>query len=95
MASRLRRDDRVVDASTRLSRMLLSELDAKLTWSAIVIGMSASARKKTVQSPSRKTVARNMGTYAHTARPKRWPRYMRARMLYDEVALKPSACGYG
>ena len=36
-----------------------------------------------------------MGTYAQMLRPKRWPRYMRVRMLYDEVELKPSACGYG
>ena len=94
MASRLRRDERVVDAITRLSRTLLSWLAAKLTWSLRMMGMSASVKKKTRESPSRKHVVRNMGTYAQMLSPKRWPRYMRVRVLYDEVPLKPSAFGY-
>ena len=37
-------------------------------------------------------MARNIGTYAQMLKPKRWPRKMRARMLYDEVLLNPSTC---
>ena len=64
MARRLRREERVVAAMTRLSRMLFRLLAAKAYCSASTNGITASARKKTTESPSRKHSARNMGTYA-------------------------------
>ena len=60
------RDERVVAAITRLSRAWLSDDVENSLDSASVSGMTASARKKTTESASRKHVAKNIGTYAHT-----------------------------
>ena len=65
MAKRLRREERVVEAITRLSRMLFRLVEANAYCSDSTSGMSASERKKTTESPSRKQWR---GTSARTPR---------------------------